>query len=140
MIALDTNVLSELMRSTPDPAVISWLDRQPPESVWTTSVTLFEIGFGIEQMDGGRRRHTLEEKFEELIDTLLERRVLDFDRASARASARIAGRLRASGRQGELGDLQIAGIVATRKAFLATRNTRHFDGIGLSLIDPWRDR
>jgi len=140
VIVLDTNVLSELMRSAPEPAVVGWLDRQPAESVWTTSVTLFEIGFGIELMDAGKRRNALVGLFEELIDAVLERRVLDFDRASARASARIAACLRANGRQGELGDLQIAGIVATRKASLATRNTRHFDGIGLSLIDPWRDR
>ena len=47
MILLDTNVLSALMRTRPDPVVVAWLDSQAPESVWTTAVSVFEIRFGI---------------------------------------------------------------------------------------------
>lgn len=140
MIVLDTNVLSELMRSAPDPVVIAWLDRQPSESVWTTSVTLFEIGFGIELLETGDRKRSLAQRFDKLVDTLLERRVLDFDRSSARTTAAIAARARAAGQRGELADLQIAGIAATRKAVLATRNLRHFEHAGIAVIDPWTDR
>jgi predicted nucleic acid-binding protein len=37
-------------------------------------------------------------------------------------------------------DLEIAGVVAARRATLATRNTRHFQGLGIPLVDPWMRR
>ena len=56
MIILDTNVLSGLMRSTPDPLVVRWLDDQPAPSLWTTAVTLFEVRYGLLSLPAGRRR------------------------------------------------------------------------------------
>jgi toxin FitB len=56
MILLDTNVLSALMRRQADPDVIAWLDTQPPESIWTSAITVFEIRFGIEILAKGRKR------------------------------------------------------------------------------------
>ena len=60
MIVLDTNVLSELMRRVPDLVVLTWLDRQPPLSVWITTITLFECQFGLALLPAGRRRLALE--------------------------------------------------------------------------------
>jgi toxin FitB len=138
MILLDTNILSALMLRKPDPAVISWLDRQSVESVWTTTITVFEIRFGLESLAGGRRRHQLEEIFNQALEDDLEGRVLPFDLAAARASASIAAQQRKSGRPVEIRDVQIAGIALARKATLATRNIRHFNGLGIHLIDPWK--
>jgi predicted nucleic acid-binding protein len=59
MMVLDTNVLSALMRKTPDAKVITWLDKQSRTSVWTTSVTILEIRFGLQIMAAGRRRFLL---------------------------------------------------------------------------------
>ena len=55
MVILDTNVLSALMRRVPDKTVIDWLDKQPATSVWTTSVTILEIRFGLQTMPLGHR-------------------------------------------------------------------------------------
>ena len=55
MIILDTNVLSALMRTAPDPPVVAWLDRQPAESVWITSITVFETRLGLAVLPLGRR-------------------------------------------------------------------------------------
>jgi predicted nucleic acid-binding protein len=137
MILLDTNILSALMLREPDPAVVSWLDRQSVESVWTTTITVFEIRFGLESLAGGRRRHQLEEIFNQALEEDLEGRVLPFDLAAARASAAIAAQQRKIGRPVEIRDVQIAGIALARKATLATRNIRHFQGLGIHLIDPW---
>ena len=63
MIILDTNVLGALMRAVPDAAVVAWLDRQPADSVWITSITLFEARFGLALLPLGRRRQTLEAAF-----------------------------------------------------------------------------
>ena len=137
VIILDTNVLSSLMRHEPDEPVLAWFARTPAESVWTTSVTVFEIRSGIEILVEGKRRRELYEAFEAVLLEDLEHRVLSFDVPAADAAAAIAATQRRVGRPVEVRDIQIAGIAAARRAALATRNTRHFEGIGLSLVNPW---
>jgi toxin FitB len=90
MILLDTNVLSALMQHMPDPVVASWLDGQPAESIWTTSVTVFEIRTGIELLERGRRRKRLEQLFSQLLTEDLEGRVQPFDQAAAVVAGTIA--------------------------------------------------
>jgi predicted nucleic acid-binding protein len=137
VIVLDTNVLSAMMRATDEPAVERWFDAQPTESVWTTTVTVFEIRFGLALLAAGRRRERLDRAFLRAIDNVLDGRVLPFDRGAAEAAARIAANRRRIGRTIEIRDEQIAGIAAARKAMLATRNTRHFEHLGIALVDPW---
>lgn len=137
MILLDTNVLSALMRREPDPAVVTWLDNQPTESVWTTTITVFEIRTGIELLERGRRRGQLEQALIELLAEDLGGRVQSFDEPAALAAAGIAAARQRAGRPVEIRDVEIAGITTARKATLATRNIRHFAGIGVALVDPW---
>ncbi len=138
MIVLDTNILSALMRPEGNPIVVAWLNNQPPESAWITAITVFEIRFGLEILAEGRRRRHLEQEFADLVDQDLGGRVLSFDRAAAEATARIGAQRRRAGRPVEIRDVQIAGIAAARKATLATRNTRHFEGLGMALVNPWQ--
>lgn len=138
MIILDTNVLSALMRAAPDVPVVNWLDRQPPESVWITSVTLFEARFGLNLLPKGRRRQLLESAFEHLLEDDLENRVLDFDSAAAVAAAILAAARQKLGRPVDVRDTQIAGIALARHATLATRNVRHFRDLKVPVVDPWQ--
>jgi predicted nucleic acid-binding protein len=137
VIVLDTNVLSALMQREPDPAVVAWLDRQPSDSVWTTAVTIFEVQFGIALLASGRRRRQLEEAFTRAVEEDLEGRVLAFDREAGREAAGRAAQRRAAGRPVDFRDIEIAGIIAARRATLATRNLRHFRDLGIALVDPW---
>jgi len=137
MILLDTNVLSALMQHEADPAVVGWLDGQPAESIWTTSVTVFEIRTGIELLERGRRRRRLEQVFAQLLSEDLEGRVQPFDQAAALAAGIIAAARQRAGQAMQIRDVQIAGIASARRATLATRNTRHFEGTGVGLINPW---
>lgn len=137
MILLDTNVLSAVMQQTPEPAVVAWLDEQPAESVWTTSITVFELRTGIELLARGRRRARLQKLFTELLADDLVGRVQFFDTPAALAAGGIAAARQRAGRNVEIRDVQIAGIVTARRATLATRNTRHFEGVGVDLVDPW---
>ena len=129
MILLDTNVLSAVMQRAPDTTVVAWLDDMPAESVWTTSITVFEIRFGLELLATGRRRRTLEEAFAKALEEELEGRVVPFDLAAAQSAGRIAAKQRRTGRSVEIRDVQIAAIAASRNATLATRNISHFQGI-----------
>lgn len=137
MILLDTNVLSALMRRKSDPVVVAWLDSQPPESIWTTAITVFEIRFGIEILSSGRQRRSLENAFAQALERDFDGRVLPFDQPAAQAAGAIAAERRRAGRTVEIRDVQIAGIAAARKAMLATRNTRHFEEVGINVINPW---
>ena len=137
MIILDTNVLAALMRTTPDAAFLEWLDWQPADSVWITSITLFETRFGLALLPAGRRRQVLEASFDDLLREDLENRVLDFDSEAATAAASLAAARQKSGRPVDMLDTQIAGIVLARRAILATRNIRHFVDLKISIIDPW---
>jgi len=85
----------------------------------------------------GRRRDRLSAAFDRVIDEILDGRVLPFDRTAAVTAAAIAVRQRQVGRSVAIRDVQIAGIAAARKATLATRNTRHFADLGITLVDPW---
>jgi predicted nucleic acid-binding protein len=137
MIVLDTNVLSALMPPQPTTGVLAWLDRQPPDSIWITSVTYFEVLFGVALLPAGKRRNDLQSALERLTSQLLEDRVLDFDRQAASAAARLAATQRSAGQHIDFRDMQIAGIALSRRAALATRNVRHFEGAGLKLVNPW---
>src|SRR6266567_843769 len=137
MIILDTNVLSALMRTAPEAPVVAWLDRQPAESVWITSITLFEARFGLALLPTGRRRQTLETAFARLMKEDLENRVLDFDSAAATEAASVAAKRQKTGRPVDMRDTQIAGIALARRATLATRNVRHFGDLNVPTVDPW---
>jgi len=137
MIILDTNVLSALMRRDPDPPVVQWLDLQAPQSIWITSVTLFECRLGLALVPDGRRRRTLEAAFSRLLAEDLENRVLPFDSEAALQAASLAADRQRAGRPVDIRDTQIAGIAQARRATLATRNVRHFEGLTVQVINPW---
>ena len=136
MIILDTNVLSALMRETPDTKVISWLDTQSRTSVWTTSVTVLEIRIGLQIMATGKKRSLWSQAFERLLETMGHRIAAFDDGAAVEAASLMAARQR-KGRPVELRDTMIAGIVLARNASLATRNVAHFEDLTVRVINPW---
>jgi predicted nucleic acid-binding protein len=137
LIVLDTNVLSALMREAPVSRVVEWLDAQPGDSIWVTSITVFETRFGIGVLPRGKRRLALEAAFESLLTIDIGNRVLDFDAAAANESAVLAERRRRAGRVVDMRDTQIAGIVLSRRAAIATRNVEHFADSGAEVLNPW---
>lgn len=138
MTILDTNVLSAVMQDQPVIAVVEWLDQQPAESIWITSITLFETQFGLSILPKGRKRLALEEAFRSLLEEDLGNRVLDFDRAAAIASAELAAQRQKRGIPVDMRDTQIAGIALSRRASVATRNVRHFSDLNVPVINPWK--
>ena len=136
MVILDTNVLSALMLESPDHKVVAWLDRQPRVSVWISSVTVFEIQFGLQVLTGGKRRSQLMHAFDALLDAI-DGRVVAFDASSAQLAAELKASRRKKGHSGELRDTMIAGIALAHHATLATRNTKHFNDSLVPLVNPW---
>ncbi|HEY6457722.1 MAG TPA: type II toxin-antitoxin system VapC family toxin [Steroidobacteraceae bacterium] len=134
---MDTNVLSALMREVPERPVVDWLDRQAAESIWITSITLFEARLGLALLPKGKRRQALESAFDKLLVEDVEGRILDFDQPAAEAAAKLAAGRQRGGQTIDMRDMQIAGIVIARRAELATRNVRHFSDLNVDVVNPW---
>ncbi|MDE0206297.1 MAG: type II toxin-antitoxin system VapC family toxin [Candidatus Tectomicrobia bacterium] len=139
MIVLDTNVVSELMRKSPDPSVETWAAGYALEDFFFSAVGEAELRFGVAVMPAGRRRVTLASDVEAMLRASFENRILPFDRAAARAYAEIAAVRRTLGRPLSHPDGQIAAIAHSRGMAVATRNIQDFEDTGITLINPWRN-
>ncbi len=137
MIVLDTNVVSELIRVAPSPTVEGWVRGRSAAELYTTSVTLAEIGYGIARLPEGRRRTLLEATAEEVFSAFAKQ-VLAFDALAARQYGRIVDHRDRAGAPIEGIDAQIAAICRARNASLATGNPKDFEDTGIAVIDPWQ--
>jgi len=137
VIVLDTNIVSELMRTEPDIRVTGWLNGLPRRDVWVTTISIFELRFGIELHTRGERRRRLETSLAGIMRDAFYDRILGFDENAANAAASISARQRAVGRPREVRDTFIAGIVLARRADFATRNVRHFEDLDFRVFNPW---
>jgi predicted nucleic acid-binding protein len=140
VILLDTNVISEALRSAPATSVLAWLDAHFDACAIST-ITILELEVGVQSLPKGRRR----DRLHSAVTLAIERfrpRVLPFDEPAVRAAASLFALARSSGLPlhqvpAKLADLQIAGIAAANECSLATRNVGDFRGLGIDLIDPW---
>ena len=137
MIVLDTNVLSELFRPTPSAQVVDWLALQDSAKVYFTAVGEAELRHGVALLPQGKRHDELSKAIDAILDEDFRNRVLPFDRPAAEAYALIAAERRAAGRPISQFDCQIAAIVRTYQATIATRNTADFEGCGINILNPW---
>jgi toxin FitB len=137
MILLDTNVISEALRERPNPAVSAWLDEQPEEELWTTSVVIAELLSGIELMPSGRKQRTLHKAVEDMIVEDFRGQILAFNLPAARQHAQILAARRKIGRPIREMDAQIAAIARVHGAALATRDVNDFVGCNLAVVNPW---
>ena len=140
MIILDTNVLSELMKSRPAAEVLDWMAAQLAASLYTTSIAQAEILHGVMLLPAGRRRRALEAAATSMFAEDFGGRILGFGTESAPPYARIASDRRRAGRPISHFDAQIAAIARSTGAAVATRNLTDFDGCGVTLVDPWSHR
>ncbi|MBV8471839.1 MAG: type II toxin-antitoxin system VapC family toxin [Hyphomicrobiales bacterium] len=138
MPLLDTNVVSELMKTAPDATVLAWVDALPRSELLVTSITQAELLYGVALLAPGRRRHDIARAVEAVFTDLFRQRVLPFDSAAASAYAVIATARRRAGRPISTFDAAIAAVARSRGAALATRNTADFEGCGVDLINPWK--
>lgn len=138
MILLDTNVVSEPLKPQPDLAVVRWLNDQSPEELYLPSIVAAELYYGWSILPDGRRKQVRGD----LIDRTVEQfagRIVPFDLDAAIEYGGLMAAARATGRALPILDGQIAAIARARSARLATRNVRHFEPIGLTVVNPWKN-
>ncbi|TPK59972.1 type II toxin-antitoxin system VapC family toxin [Mesorhizobium sp. B2-3-3] len=136
-LLLDTNVLSEATRPSPDVRVLEWLDGLDEDRTFISVVSIAEIRRGVALMDEGRKREALAEWLALDLPQRFEQRVLPVDEPVALAWGDLMGFAKRRGRGLSSMDGLIAATAIARQLTLATRNTRDFEGLGLELLDPW---
>ena len=140
MILLDTNVVSEPLRTSPDANVLAWFDAQLVETLYLSTITLAELRFGIAVLPEGKRRDALHASFEQRVLPLFAGRILAFDDAASVAYAALRSRARAAGEAIATADGFIAAIAAANGFAVATRDTSPFEAAGLAVINPWASK
>jgi toxin FitB len=140
MILLDTNVVSEPLRRSGDPAVIAWIDAQNFETLYLAAISLAELRFGVAAMASGRRKDTLDRNLERRIVPLFAGRILPFDTAASQTYAEIMARARSEGKAIGKADGYIAATAAANGLIVATRDTSPFEAARVTVINPWKMR
>jgi len=137
MIVLDTSILSELIKPTPDANVERWVADQPVASLFISAITEAELRYGIAILPVGKRRTILCDTIAAILEIEFRGQILPFDSGAAIHFAEIASHRRKLGRPIMQADAQIAAIALSRGAALATRNQADFEACGLTIINPW---
>lgn len=137
MIILDTNIISEVMRPQPNTQVMSWLKKYPVEELAITSISIAEISYGLKRLPVGRRRDSLQWRFQMFIDQGFSDRIFPFEERAAEIYADIIVDRKQQGKPIEVMDAMIASIALLKTATLATRNVSDFENCGLELVNPW---
>jgi predicted nucleic acid-binding protein len=137
VIILDTNVISEPLKPGPDPAVIRWLDRQSPATLYVTTISQAELLAGVSALPAGRRRTELRKLIDKEIGVLFADRVLPFGERSAEAYAQVVPAANAAGNPIDFADAAIGAIAIEHNYILATRNVADFKGTSVKLLNLW---
>lgn len=138
MFVLDTNVVSQLMRPSPEQAVLWWVQEQPLDQLALTAVTVAEILYGLDQLPEGRRKADLFHQFQLFLARGFTDRILPFDERAAQAYAELKGARDRAGRPMTGYDAMIAAIAQVHGAGVATRNVKDFEGCSITVLDPWQ--
>lgn len=136
MILLDTNIIAELMRPAPLPAVVEWMNEQDAAELVLSTISVAEIQYGLEILPAGQRRARLETGFRKMAE-VFSGRILSFDLEAAAHYGKVMGQRRAAGRPLGALDGQIAAIARSNGAQIATRNVRDFEGCGVEVVNPF---
>ena len=137
MILLDTNVVSEAMRLNPDQHVINWIDAQPLETLYLSSISVAELRAGVALLPPGKRRAALQEGLERELLPLFTGRVLSFDLPCTHQYAELLAKARKLGRALGTADALVAAVAGANAFSVATRDVLPFRGVGLNVINPW---
>lgn len=137
MIVVDTNVISEPLRSAHDEGVREWLNRQAPETLYLSAITVAELMLGVELLPDGRRKDDLRSAVESVVADTFVGRVLDFDSGVAMTYASLVAHARRQGIAVSVADGQIAATASHHGFAVATRDVQPFEAVGLTVINPW---
>ncbi|MDE1478238.1 type II toxin-antitoxin system VapC family toxin [Xenorhabdus bovienii] len=137
MIVLDTNVISETLRQFSEPCVIEWLDSQPIETLYLSTITLAELRFGMASLPPGKRRDNLQKSLESRVLPLFAGRLLPFDMLASQSYGELMAKARTLGLAISKADGYIAATAIANGMMVATRDVSPFKAADVDVINPW---
>ena len=137
MIMLDTNVISESLRPTPESRVLEWINTQAIETLYLSAISVAELRFGAALLPSGRRKDKLQNRLEDKLLPLFAGRILPLNVAVTKTYAELMSQARMAGRSISTADGYIAATAAANGMIIATRDTNPFAAAGLEVINPW---
>lgn len=138
MILLDTNVVSEVMKTRPTEAVVAWLNGQDSGKLYVSAITIGEIAYGLRILPDGKRRTGIRERFDRFLAVAFDQRVLPYDDSAARIYGELMGDRKELGLPMSVPDGQIAAIARLNHLAVATRNVVDFEDCGIEVINPFK--
>jgi len=134
---LDTNVVSEWVKPHPDVKVFEWLADADEDRICLSVITFAEIRQGVEQMPAGRRRDALKLWVQDELPARFEGRILTVDLVVAETWGALMARTGEMGISLGVMDGFFAATARAHDLTLVTRNTKHFERVGIPLLNPW---
>jgi predicted nucleic acid-binding protein len=134
---LDTNVVSEWVKPRPDARVVRWLAETDEDRIFLSVITFGEIRQGIEAMAAGQRREALNSWLQDDLPLRFEGRILSVDLAVADGWGYLMSKSTRAGVNLGAMDALLAAVASAHRLMLVTRNTKHFHGLGIGLLNPW---
>lgn len=132
---IDTDVLSQLIKPKAVPGVLEWFDRQVESDLFLSAVSLFEIRNGIELLPQGKRRDAFDHWLSAEILLRFSGRILPVDERIADRCGRMAGKIHREGYTAEATDIMIAATAEVHGLEVATLNLKHFERLGVELVN-----
>ena len=132
MYLLDANVVSKLRRARPHTAVVAWLESVRDENLYLSAVTISEIQAGVEitRYQDQAKAGEIEAWLEQVVET---HNILSMDARTFRSWARLM-----HGKSDHLiEDAMIAATATVHGSTIVTRNTRHFNSLGVGAFNPF---
>jgi len=137
MFLLDTNVLSEAAKPSPNPKVLAWLGAVDEDRLFLSAVSIAEIRHGIALLDDGKKRKQLAVWLEKELLHRFAKKIIPVDESTALAWGDLMGLAKRLGRPLATLDGFIAATATSKKLTLVTRNKKDFDFLGFPVLNPW---
>lgn len=131
---LDTHVLPELRRRTPDPGVVRWVQERPVGTLFLSVLTLGELRKGVEGLADSARRLMSLDWLETELPAFFAGRILPVDAAVADRWGRMVAQ---AGRPVPAIDSLLAATALQHGLILVTRNVRDVADLGVQVVNPW---
>ncbi len=136
---LDTNVISELVKPRPEPAVVRWVEESDENLLYLSVLTLGEIRKGVAALPQSARRVELEAWLESDLRLRFSKRILAIDEDIADRWGILAGQAQKDGRELPVIDGLLAATAIHHNLTLVTRNTSDIASTGTLLFNPWEN-
>ncbi len=136
-LLLDTSVLSEVQRPSPNAEVLAWLDAVDEDRVFSSVTSIAELRRGVALLDPGRRRAALTAWLRDDLPARFAGRILPIDYAIAESCGDLMAESRRTGTALSAMDAFFAATGLAKKLTLVTRKLEEFAPFGVPLLDPW---